>query len=127
MRFLPYMWGLTFISLIPVFLGTGFRGVIGKPFDPTEALLLWSSFIPNDLGLAGSGRVCVNLPSDTLVFPFSTRDPIPKEVIMAEPISTGPNKLGRNYTYRVVACSKPTDPGALSSALSSGPAHRFSL
>jgi hypothetical protein len=117
-RLLAYFWGACFISLMPSFLDTGFAGVGGKPFNPTEVLLLWSSFIPNDLGLAGSDRVCINLPSDTLVYPFSTRDPIPDKVLMAQPISTGTDRLGRSYTYQVVACSKPIDPSALSSARS---------
>jgi hypothetical protein len=55
----------------------------------------------------------MNLPPNTLVSPFSTRDPIPNKVVMAQPMSTGPDGLGRSYTYHVVACSKSTDPGAL--------------
>lgn len=98
------MWGGFFIYLIAIFLNTGFAGVGGKPFNLTEVFLLRSSFTPNDPTFAGSGRICTNLPSDTLVYPFSAKDPIPNQVVMAEPISTGPDRLGRSYTYRVVAC-----------------------
>jgi hypothetical protein len=108
-RLFAYTWGGTFIMLTLLF----FTSIAP---NRAEVLLLRSSFIPNDLGLAGSDRVCINLPSDTLVSPFSTRDPIPNQVVMAQPISTGPDRLGRSYTYQVVACSKPIDPGALSSA-----------
>ena len=116
-----YFWGMVFSCLILFFVGldadfvgSRFAGFGGKPFNLTEVLLLWSSFIPN--GLSGSDRVCMNLPSDTLVCPFNTRDPIPDKVLMAQPISTDPDRLGRSYTYQVVACSKPIHPGALSSA-----------
>ena len=100
-------WAVAFIFLIMPFFDTGFAEFGGKSFNPTEAILLWSSFIPNDLGVAGSDRVCMNLPPDTLVSPFSTTDPIPDEVVMAQRISANPDKLGRNYTYRVIGCSKP--------------------
>jgi hypothetical protein len=109
-----YMWGGTFIFLMMNFLG--FFGNIsifgGKPFNLTEEFLVWSSFIPNDRGVAGSGLVCTNLLPDTLVCPFNTKTPIPNEVVIAQPISTGLDRSGRNYTYHVVACSKPIDPRA---------------
>jgi hypothetical protein len=108
MRALACIWGSFFILFTALFLNTGFPGVSGDPFNPTERLLLLSSFIPNDLGLAGSDRVCMNLPFDSLVSPFSTRDPIPNQVVMAQPISTGPDRLGHSYTYHIVECSKPT-------------------
>jgi hypothetical protein len=106
------MWGGSFFWLIVLFLNTGFAEVGGKPFDLTELFLVGSSFISNDPGLGGSGRVCINLRSDTLVSPFSTKDPIPSRVVVAQPITTDPDRLGRSYTYHVVTCSKPTDSGA---------------
>jgi hypothetical protein len=108
MRALACVWGIFFILSTARFLNTGFPLVGDDRFNPRERLLLWSSFIPNDRGLAGSDRVCMNLPFDSLVSPFSTRDPIPNQVVMAQPISTGPNGLGHSYTYHVVECSKPT-------------------
>jgi hypothetical protein len=105
---------LSFVGLDADFAGTRFAGFGGKTFNLTDVLLRWSSFIPNDI--SGSDRVCMNLPSDTLVCPFNTRDAIPDQVLMAQPISTDPDRSGRNYTYQVVACSKPIHPGALSSA-----------
>jgi hypothetical protein len=110
MRVVPYMWGGFFILLV---LPIGFEKLGLERSDPTEELLLWSSFIPNDLGLAGSDRVCINLPSNALVSPFNTREPIPNEVLVAQPIATGPDRSGRSYSYRVVACSKLPAPGAL--------------
>lgn len=110
-----YWWAFVFSGSILFFVGldadfagarfAGFPGFGDKPFNLTEVLLRWSSFIPN--GLSGSDRVCMNLPSDTLVCPFDTRDPIPDKVLMAQPISTDPDRSGRSYTYQVVACSKP--------------------
>jgi hypothetical protein len=111
-RFSPHVWGSFSILFLLPFFDSGFAEFGGKPFSPTEALLLWSSFIPNDRGLAGSDRVCVNLPPDTLVSAFNTRDPIPDKVVMAQPISADPDRLGRSYTYRVIACSKPIGSGA---------------
>jgi hypothetical protein len=110
--FLAYVCGGFFILSIGLFVASGFEELGGKPFNPTEALLVWSSFIQNDLGLAGSDRVCINLPPNTRVSPFNTKDPMPNEVLVAQPISTGPDRLGRGYTYHVEPCSKPTAPGA---------------
>ena len=110
--FLAYVWGGFFILSIGLFVASGFEELGGKPFNPTEALLLWSSFISNDLGLAGSDRVCTNLPPNTRVSPFNTKDPMPNEVLVAQPISTGPDRSGRGHTYHVEPCSKPTAPGA---------------
>jgi hypothetical protein len=104
---LSCMWGVVSIFSLGSFL-TDFSRIGGERFSPTERLLLLSSFIPNDLGRAGSDRVCVNLPFDTLVSPFSTRDPTPNQVLMAQPITTGPDRLGHSYTYHVIECSKPT-------------------
>ena len=109
---LSKMWGGVFFLFIVHILNTNFAEVGGKPVDLTEWLLLRSSFIPNDLSPAGSDRVCANLTPDTLVSPFSTKDPIPSRVVMAQPTTTDPDRLGRSYTYRVVTCSKPTDFGA---------------
>jgi hypothetical protein len=118
--FAAYLWGLFFIALMlsffdtrftGSFLNTDFVGFGGKPINLTEELLLFSSFIRNDLWLAGSDRVvCTNLRPDTLVSPFNTRDPTPNEVLLAQPIITGPDRSGRSYTYHVVACSKPRAP-----------------
>jgi hypothetical protein len=106
------LWAVAFIFFIMPFFDNGFAEFGGKPFSPMEALLLWSSFIPNDLGLEGSDRVCINLPPDTLVSPFSTKDPIPSRVVIAQRITTDPDRLGRSYIYHVVTCSKPTDSSA---------------
>jgi hypothetical protein len=108
---LAYVWGSVFIVIVGGFLNTGLAEGVGKQYNSVEELLLWSSFIPNDLGLAGSDRVCVNLPPSTLVSPFSTRDPIPNQVVEALPLGIGPDKLIGSYTYHVVACSKPPGPG----------------
>src|ERR1700747_410667 len=43
------LWAVAFIFFIMPFFDTGFAEFGGKPFSPMEALLLWSSFIPNDL------------------------------------------------------------------------------
>jgi len=107
------IWGGFFFLFIVLILNANFAEVGGKPVDLAEWLLLRSSFIPNDLGLAGSDRVCANLTPHTLVSPFSTKDPIPSRVIVAQRISTDADRLGRSYIYHVVPCSKPTDPGAL--------------
>ncbi len=114
-------WGMVFSGSILIFVGldadfagSRFAGFGGKSFNLSEVLLLWSSFIPN--GLSGSDRVCMNLPSDTLVCPFDTREPTPDKVLMAQPISIYPDGSGHGYIYQVVPCSKPIRPGALSSA-----------
>jgi hypothetical protein len=88
-RFFAYLWAGVFI-LTSI---ADFTAVV--PFDPTEQLLLLSSFIPN--GRTESDRVCINLPPDTRVSPFDT-----------QPIRTGPDSSGRSYTYHVIACSRPT-------------------
>jgi|SRR6516164_9549168 len=99
-RFFAYLWAGIFI-LTSI---ADFTAVV--PFDLTEELLLLSSFIPN--GRTESDRVCINLPPDTRVSPFDTRTPVPSEVLMAQPIRTGPDSSGRSYTYHVIACSRPT-------------------
>ena len=110
-RLFAKMWGGLFFLLIVFFLDTGFAEVGGK--DLTELFLIGSSFISNDPDQPGSGRVCINLRSDTFVSPFSTKDAIASRVVVAQPITTGSDSLGRSYTYDIVTCSKPTDPGAL--------------
>jgi hypothetical protein len=102
-RVITCAWGSFFLFHMIHLLNTGF-----PTFNPTERLLLLSSFIPNDRGLAGSDLVCRNLPFDSLVSPFSPRDPIPKQVVIAQRINTGPDGLVHSYTYRVVPCTKPT-------------------
>ena len=109
--FFAKIWGGFFFLFIVPFLTSGEVG--GKPVNLTELFLVGSSFISNDPGHAGSGRVCINLPSHALVSPFNTKDPIPSRVIVAQPISTDADRLGRSYIYHVVPCSKPTDPGVL--------------
>jgi hypothetical protein len=110
--FLSKMWGGVFFLSLVAILNAGFAEVGGKQVDLAEWLLLRSSFIPNDLGPAGSDRVCANLIPDTLVFPFSTKESFPSRVVTAQPITTGPDRLGRSYTYYIVTCAKPTDSGA---------------
>jgi hypothetical protein len=109
--FFAKMWGGFFFLMIAVFLETGFVEVSGK--DPAELFLVGSSFISNRSDHAGSGRVCINLPSDAFVSPFSTKEQITSRVVVAQPITTGSDSLGRSYTYNVDTCSKSTDPGAL--------------
>ena len=112
-----YMWGLCSIVIISAFLDTGVAGSFletdlaefgVKPINLTELFLIHSSFIENYS--TGVDHVCINLPPNARVSPFDTREPIPNRVLMAQPISAGPDRFGRSFTYRVVACSKPTDP-----------------
>jgi hypothetical protein len=110
-RLLAKLWAGVFFCFVMHFLNTGFAEVFGKPYNPTELFLVGSSFISNDHGLRGSSR-CINLTPDTLVSPFSTKDPVASRVVVAQPITTDPNRFGRSYTYRIEACSKPTDLGA---------------
>jgi hypothetical protein len=109
--FFAKIWGGFFFLFIVPFLTIGEVG--GKPVNLTELFLVGSSFISNDPGHAGSGRVCINLPSRTLVSPLNTKDPNPSRVIVAQPLSTDADRLGRSYIYHVVPCSKPSDPGVL--------------
>jgi hypothetical protein len=101
-RMIACIYGSMLLFYVGFFLVAGF-----STFNTMERLLLWSSFVPNDRGLAGSDLICTNLPSDSLVFPFSTRDPIPHQVVIAQPISTGPDRLGLSYAYYVIPCLKP--------------------
>jgi hypothetical protein len=82
-----------------IFVDSGFSGSVAgsKPFNPAERLLIWSTFIPNDLGLVGAKRVCTNLKPDVLLSPFSTDK------------STAPDRSGGSYVYHVVECSKPAN------------------
>jgi len=106
------LWISAFIMVdIMPFFDTGFAEFGGKRFNPAEVLLLWTSFIPNDLGLAGLDRICTNLPPGTFVSPFDERTPVPNEVLKAEQIPAGPDSSGRSYTYRVVPCLKSTPSG----------------
>ena len=106
-RFSAYTYAGGFIFALLLFPDDGITVFGLKRFDPTEELILLSSFIRNDRFLAGSDRVCISLPPHALVSPFNTRDPIPNQVLMAQPISAGPGKMGPNYTYHVVDCSPP--------------------
>jgi hypothetical protein len=106
-RLFAYMWAGVFMFELLLFPDDGITVFGLKRFDPTEELLLLSSFIRNDRFLAGSDLVCISLPPHALVFPFNTKDPIPNQVLMAQPISAGPGKMGPSYTYHVVDCSPP--------------------
>ena len=78
-----------------------------KPINLTELFLIHTSFIEN---YSMGADHCINLPPNARVSPFDTREPTPNRVLMAQPINSGPDRSGRSYTYRVVPCSKPTDP-----------------
>jgi hypothetical protein len=114
-----YTWALLFIVEISSFLDTSFAGAFLKAdlaefgvkpinLNLTELFLIRSSFIENYS--TDGDLVCKNLSPNARVSPFNTREPIPNEVLLAQPISAGPDRFGRSFTYRVVECSKPTDP-----------------
>ena len=117
-NFFAYIWAGFFIFLIVLFLDSGFSGFVTgvRPFNLTEEFLIWSSFIPNDVGLTGSRRVCTNLEPGALISPFSTRDPMPKQVLLAHQISAVPDRLLHTYAYHVVECSRSANTGDSSSA-----------
>jgi hypothetical protein len=111
-----YMWALFCIVLISSLLDTGFSGSFletdlaefgVKPINLTELFLIHTSFIEN---YSMGADHCINLPPNARVSPFDTREPTPNRVLMAQPINSGPDRSGRSYTYRVVTCSKSTDP-----------------
>jgi hypothetical protein len=111
-----YIWALFFIGLVSSLLDTGFSGSFFKtdlaefgvkPINLTELFLIHTSFIEN---YSMGADHCINLPPNARVSPFDTREPTPNRVLMAQPINSGPDRSGRSYTYRVVPCSKPTDP-----------------
>jgi hypothetical protein len=114
-----YLWALLFIAEISSFFDTSFAGTFLKAdlaefgvkpvnLNITEIFLIHSSFIENYR--TDGDLVCTNLPLNARFSPFDTREPIPDRVIMAQPISAGPDRFGRSFTYRVVACSKPPHP-----------------
>ena len=76
-NFFAYIWAGFFIFLIVLFLDSGFSGFVTgvRPFNLTEEFLIWSSFIPNDVGLqTGSRRSLARISNRALSYLRSAQE-----------------------------------------------------
>ena len=108
---LPYLFALLPLFSILSLLEHNPLRLLGitEPGNVSEWILIWTSFVPN--GSAGSAagpsaatqKFCRNLATDVFVSPFSTSEPMPDRVVVAERRRDGPDAVGRTYNYRIVS------------------------
>lgn len=98
----------TFQLLDVVTTGDGLIGLSGASIDPVEELIIWSSFVPNQVergSQLGKPRLfCQNLDRTVWVSPASSSEIMPSEVVTVEKNYQQDGAKGLHHIFRLVHC-----------------------
>lgn len=98
----------TFQLLDVVDTGDGLIGLSGASIDPVEELIIWSSFVPNQIergNQLGKPRLfCQNLDRTIWVSPVSSSEIMPSEVVTVEKNYQQDGAKGLHHIFRLVHC-----------------------